>query len=951
MEGPCISMIGNLFNGEGPPPGQFGGLPAAPPDIKRWLIGGGIVVALIAIFILLTQAIGVYTDWLWFGSLGFRSVFATVLGTKIWLFFAGALVFAALLLPNIYVAHRFSRANTSLPLPPEMLTTIRWGTIGVVALVAVVMSIVFGVVTLDRWEMFLIFMNRVPFGVSDAHYGNDISFYVAVLPVLHFIQGWFMGAVIAIAVAMGAYYFLRAAAQGGRFDLTEPVRVHFAVLGALLMVSIAAAHHLDTYEPLFSGGGAAFGASYTDVTARILALHIITGVALLAAVGFIVSIFYGGLRFMIASFGLWVLFAIVVGAVIPLLVQRFSVDPDEFNKEEPYIQRNLDATRAGYGLEDVQIQDFPYRPTLTAADVEENSQTINNVRLWDPLPLTANYNRVQFFELYYNFVQMDVDRYNIDGEYRQVMLSGRELAPEDLPAEAQRWVNRKLQYTHGYGVAMSPVTSYTREGTPEFLLRDIPPAGAIELTKPEIYYGENTTDFVIVNTNTEEFHYPGPDGEPVRTRYQGTGGVSVGSFIRQLAYSWEFLDVNILISNQLTPDSRIMYRRNIPERVGQVAPFLKLDSDPYLVVADGKLWWIQDAYTTTDRYPYSLPTEEGFNYIRNSVKVVVDAADGKMSFYVVDPTDPVVQIYMKAFPDLFEPVSTPDPFMALPESLRAHVRYPIDLFAIQAERYLQYHMEDPQVFYQKEDQWAFGNELFFDEPQQVKPYYVITKLPGEKQEEFVLIMPFTPFEKKTMVAWMAARNDVPYYGQLQTFTFAGNVSGPELVEARITNDDDIRERLTLLCPPESSSIICIRGNLLVVPLSSEEEERSTVLYVEPLFIRPATEDFPPLKQVFVADGTSVVMADTLQQGIAELVNLGGRGVGGETLPTEVSTEPGTIPARPAPADSGTQPPTDFGELTPQAQERLQGLLDDIRRLREDLEALEMDLEDVAAPTQ
>ena len=920
--------------------------------MRRWLIGGGIIGAIIALFVLLTQAIGVYTDWLWFGSLGFRSVFATVLGTKIWLFFAGALVFAALLVPNIYFAHRFSRTSTSLPLPPEMLSTIRWGSIGVVALVALIMSIVFGVVTLDRWEMFLVFMNKVSFGVEDAHYGKDISFYVAVLPVLHFIQGWLMGAVIAIAVAMGAYYFLRAAAQGGRFALTDRIRVHFAVLGALLMVTIAAAHHLDTYEPLFSGGGAAFGASYTDVNARILALHIITGIALLSAVGFIVSIFYGGLRFMIASFGLWVLFAIVVGALIPLLVQRFSVDPDEFNKEKPYIQRNLDATQAAYGLEDVQIQEFPYRPTLTAADVTENSQTINNVRLWDPVPLTANYNRVQFFELYYDFVQMDVDRYTIDGEYRQVMLSGRELSPEDLPEEAQRWVNRKLQYTHGYGVAMSPVTSYTREGTPEFLLRDIPPTGSVELTKPEIYYGENTSDFVIVNTNTEEFDYPGPDGEPVRTRYQGTGGVEVGSFIRKLSYAWEFLDVNVLISNQLTPESRIMYRRNIPERVGHVAPFLKLDSDPYLVVADGKLYWIQDAYTTTDRYPYSLPTDEGFNYIRNSVKVVVDAADGKMSFYVVDPTDPVVQIYMKAFPDLFEPVATPDPFMALPEGLRSHVRYPIDLFSIQAERYLQYHMEDPLVFYQKEDQWAFGNELFFDTPQQVKPYYVIMKLPGEEKEEFVLIMPFTPFEKKTMVAWMAARNDVPHYGQLQTFTFAGNVSGPELVEARITNDDDIRERLTLLCPPESTTIICIRGNLLVVPLTSEENaEDSTVLFVEPLFIRPATEDFPPLKQVFVADGTSVVMADTLQQGINELVALGTSGAGGEVIPTEISTDPETIPARPAPAVPGTQPPIDFGELTPETQQRLQDLLDDIRTLRQDLEALEMELEEVATPTQ
>ena len=934
-------MTNPIFNGERPPPAEFGSnLALQVPHLRRWVIGGAIVLTLIVLFILLSQAKGIYADWLWFDKLGYRSVFAKVLGMKIWLFFAGSLVFAALLLPNLLVAYRFSRGPSTLQLPPDMLTTIRRGSIAVVVLAAVIMSVVFGVVVLNRWETFLIFMNKVSFGIQDPQYNKDISFYVSDLPVLHFIQGWLMGAVIAIIVAMGALYFLRFAIRGAQFDLTPRIRGHFAVLGALLMLTIAAAHYLDTFEPLFSGGGAAFGASYADVNARILALWIITGVAALSAVGFIASLYFGGLRFMIASFGLWALFAIGVGAGYPAVVQRFTVDPDEFNKEQPFIQRNLDATRAAYGLENVQVQSFPYRPTLTAADVRENSQTINNVRLWDPIPLTANYNRLQFFELYYNFVQMDVDRYTIDGEYRQVMLSGRELSPEDLPEEAQRWVNRKLQYTHGYGVAMSPVSSFTREGTPEFLVQDIPPTGKVDLDIPQIYYGENTNDFVIVNTNTQEVDFPGPEGTPpILTTYTGEGGVSVGSFIRKLTYAWELLDINILISNQLTSDSKVMYRRNISERVGQVAPFLKLDSDPYLVIADGRLWWIQDAYTTTDRYPYSTPTEEGFSYIRNSVKVVMDPFNGSLFFYVVDPDDPILKIYMRAFPDLFEPVTEPDPFMALPEGLREHVRYPIDLFSIQAQRYLQYHMEDPLVFFQKEDQWAFGNELFFDEPQQVKPYYVIMKLPGETREEFVLMMPFTPFDKKTMVAWMAARNDAPNYGELQTFTFSGNVFGPELVEARITNDDEIRKRLTLLCPPESTTIICIRGNLLVVPLTSQDEQRSTVLFVEPLFIRPATEDFPPLKQVFVADGTSVVMADTLQEGIALLVSYGEEVEG---------QQPPVAGALPEPQPPRGAPP-DIGELPPDTQQRLQDILEDVRTLQEALSDLEQDLEEVAQP--
>ena len=568
---------------------------------------------------------------------------------------------------------------------------------------------------------------------------------------------------------------------------------------------------------------------------------------------------------MVASFSLWAVLAILAGAMYPVAFQRFRVNPDEFNREAPYIQRSLDATRAAYKLEDVLEQPFLYKPELSASDIADNPQTIDNIRLWDPIPLTAVYNQIQFFELYYDFVGMDVDRYTIDGQYRQVMLAPRELSPEDLPEEAQRWVNRKLQYTHGYGVAMSPVTTTTAEGKPEFFLKDIPSVGEVGLDRPQVYYGENTIDYVIANTNTDEFDSPGTHGDtPVYAAYAGLGGVPVGSFIRKLAYAWEFLDFNILISNQLTSESRIMYRRTIQDRIGTVAPFLRLDSDPYLVVADGKLWWIQDAYTETDRYGYSANSLEGLNYIRNSVKVVVDAYNGTLKFYVVEPDDPVIRMYLRAFPDLFEPVTRPDPFQAIqPEALRSHVRYPIDFFSVQTQQYLEYHMRDPQVFFNKEDQWDVGNELFFKETQKVKPYYVIMKLPGETEEEFVLIIPFTPFQKPNMVAWMAARNDAPHYGELQTFKFptgGEDVSGTEQVEARITNDDTIRERLTLLCP-EGSTVLCIRGNLLVIPIGQ------SVLYVEPLFIRPLDLDFPELKQVFVADGQSVVMADTLPEAL------------------------------------------------------------------------------------
>ena len=914
-------------NGEGPPvrgEGELGGITAY--NFRLFgRIGVG-VISLILVIVLLFLAKVIYTDWLWFGELGFLSVFKKILIMRIWLFFAGALLVAAILLGNLYLAYRFSRGESVLPVPPDVLKLARIGIIGATCLTVFIMSLVFGIIAQGRWETFLLFFNRISFGIEDPQFHRDMSFQVFVMPMLHFIQGWMMGVVIASLVAVVALYLAIFALRGVRFTVTTRVRRHIAVLAAVLMLTIAAAHYLDIFELVFSGRGAAPGAGYTDVNARIPVLWLLVGIAMVSAVGFVVSIYYGGQRLMIASFSLWAVLAVLAGAIYPAAFQRFRVNPDEFNKEQAFIERSLEATRAAYKLENVEEYPFPYVPELTRQDIEDNPQTIDNVRLWDPVPLTAVYNQVQFFELYYDFIGVDVDRYTIGGQYKQVMLAPRELSPEDLPQEAQRWVNRKLQYTHGFGVAMSPVTTTTPEGKPEFFLQDIPPAGPVELERrPQVYYGENTTDFVIVGTNTDEFDFPGPQGgDPVYTPYEGDGGVPVGSFIRKLAYAWQLLDINILISNQLTSDSRVMYRRTIQDRIGTVAPFLMLDSDPYLVVADGKLWWIQDAYTVTDRYAYSDLSEEGFNYIRNSVKVVMDAYNGTLKFYVVEPNDPIIGMYQRAFPDLFEPVTSPDPFQAIqPEALRAHVRYPMDLFSVQTQRYLQYHMRDPQVFFNKEDQWGVGNELFFDQPQKVKPYYVIMKLPGETTEEFVLMLPFTPFNKPNMVAWMAARNDAPHYGELQTFKFpttVGDVSGTEQVEARITNDDSVRERLTLLCPEET--VLCIRGNLLVIPVGR------SVLYVEPLFIRPLGLDFPQLKQVFVADGHSVVMANTLSEGLELLV--------GTTSPIRAVDGPDTEPIGKEPT-GGVEP---TGQELEQVKAELTLIQDVFEGMSENLATLE-----------
>jgi hypothetical protein len=719
-------------------------------------------------------------------------------------------------------------------------------------------ALIFGLVASNRWETILRFMNSVSFGVKDPLFNLDVSFYVVTLPLVNFIQVWLLGAVITILVAVLLMYLVNFSLRGVSFTFNPRMLVHLALLGAFLMLVLAFNHFLDIYELLLSPRGAAYGAGYTDIHARLPALRFLTAVSLVASLLFVASIFTGGVRLMVGAFGLWVVATIVVGAIFPAAFQRFLVNPNELSREETYIQRNIQFTRYAYGLERVQEQSFSFQPQLTREAVANNPQTIRNIRLWDYRPIRDTYNQIQFLRLYYSFVDIDVDRYWINGEYRQVMLSARELFPENLPPDAQRWVNQRLQYTHGYGVAMSPVTDFTPEGRPLFFLKDIPPAGVLEVNRPEIYYGENTRSYVIVNSRMPEFDYPTKEDTPVYTHYQGRGGVRLGSFLRRLAYAWQFADINILISGQITPESRIQYRRQIQERVAQVAPFLRLDRDPYLVVADGKLWWIQDAYTVTDRYPYSTPYRGDFNYIRNSVKVVIDAYDGSVRFFVADPEDPLLQIYRRIFPDLFEPLER------MPDPLRAHLRYPVDLFNVQTQMYLKYHMRDPRVFYNQEDQWSIPMEVFFGKPQPVEPYYIIMRLPGEEKEEFVLILPFTPANKPNLVAWLAARSDPPHYGNLVVFFFPRDrqVDGPSQVEARIDNDPYISQQFTLWGQVGSK---VIRGNLLVIPLGE------TVIYVEPVYLQSEALAFPELKRVIVASSEKVAMTAGLEEGLFALL--------------------------------------------------------------------------------
>jgi len=688
-------------------------------------------------------------------------------------------------------------------------------------------------------------------------------------------------------------YLLSYTVQRLKFDLARPVLAHVGGLVIAILGLFAWGYRLSIWELVFSRRGVVFGASYADMHAQLPAQWILLAVVLICIVIILVSILRRNFRWPLYGIGGWIVAAIIVGGVFPGLVQRFQVQPNELVRETPYIEYNIQFTREAFALGRVEEQSFPAEAAPNPQDIAQNEVTINNIRLWDHRPLKDTYNQIQSFRLYYDFHDVDVDRYVIDGEYRQVMLSARELSAEKLAGQAQTWVNRRLQFTHGYGIALSPVNEISAEGLPILLVKDIPPVGDFNIEWPQIYFGEKTNDYVIVKTKTEEFDYPMGD-ENVYGYYEGKGGVSIGSFIRRLVYAWQFGDVNILISGELTPESRVLYYRNIRERVNHLAPFLKLDSDPYLVVMDGKLFWIQDAYTITDRYPYSEPLRGGLNYIRNSVKAVIDAYDGSVTFYITDPDDALIKTYQAIFPKLFVPAGQ------MPESLRVHLRYPEDMFNVQASVYQSYHMRDARVFYNKEDLWAVPREIYFGTEQAMEPYYIIMRLPDEEKEEFLLILPFTPVNKNNTIGWLAARCDGENYGKLLAYLFPKErlVYGPSQIENRISQDTVITEQLALWGRGGSR---VIRGNLLLIPLGKSN------LYVEPVFLQAEAGGLPQLKRVIVAAGEQIAMEPTLEGSIAAIFGI-------EAPPTE----PVVKPPAPAPPEEAVAP--EIANLVEEAQQ-------------------------------
>ena len=854
------------------------------------------LVLLVALLVLLPSLARAYTEWLWFGEVGYRAVFWVPIVSGLTVGLAAALVVFLILWLNIRPLLRLRPKPGLIELGSsggrvyrQVLSRARPAAL--LAVGAGVVSLLAGQAAAGAWPTFQGWLHRVPFGIQDPIFHQDVGFYVFTLPAYTAVYDWlFLWTFIALLVVAAGYYLdLAPLMLRGVWAIPRGVQVHLAVLAGGLLVLRAAGFWLDAYGLLFSPRGAVFGAGYTDLHATLPALRLLMVLAAVSGLLMLSSVWLRTLRAATGSLAVMIVAWIAGTTLYPSIVQQFEVAPNELNREASYIRNSIDATLRAYNLDQAQEQSFPATESLTPAVVQANRAVLDNVRLWDYRPLLRTYAQLQGLRLYYTFTSVGVDRYQIGGREQQVMLSARELDITRLTPEARTWVNDHLVFTHGYGLVMTPVNRISGEGLPEFYIKDIPPQSSIgfRIARPELYYGLLATQYTIVKTRTKELDYPQGD-QNVYASYDGTGGVSLAAPLARLAFATRFGASQLLLTNDVTPESRVMLHREVRERVSHIAPMLTFDRDPYLALADGRLSWIVDAYTTSTGYPYSRPFN-GINYIRNSVKVVVDAYDGTTRFYVVDPQDPLVQVYGRIFPGLFRPIAD------LPPALVSHLRYPEDLFAIQAQVYSTFHMKDPRVFYNREDLWVFPNELFAGSAQPLEPYYVNLKLDPARGVEFALILPFTPAGKDNMVAWMAGRSDMPHYGRLLVYRFPKDrtVFGPMQIEARINQDPVISSQLTLWNQQGSQ---VIRGNLLVVPVAD------ALLYIEPLYLQAAGSALPELKRVIVAYGTRIAMEPTLEAALARIF------VGFVQGPAPAPAGP-----TPAPPSPGGPPPAGSSE--------------------------------------
>lgn len=907
-------------------------------DLLKQRLGLVIAVAVVILFLSANRIATWLTDLWWFESLEYREIFLTIFLTRIGLGAAFGVALALLIAVNLWIARRLKPIIVPANEREAVIERYRqmadpyvpW----IIAGVALLFALSAGGAVAGQWERFLLWRNGVDFGWSDPLFGRDAAFYVFDLPWLSFVQGWlFTALLLTLIVSAGAHYLLGAIRPEVPGDkVTPPAKAHLSVLLAFVLAAHAWGYWLDRYHLNFSPRGTVTGAAYTDVNAELPALYLLMGVSVVAIVLVFVNLRQRGWLLPGAAIGLLVVASIILQGLYPAGIQRLRVDPQELAQEDEFIERNMEATRFAYGIDEVTQRRFDVFDDFSDEDVDEHQVTLENVRLWRPEILDTTYQQLQAIRPYYEFSDVNVDRYMFGGTPRQVMLAIRELAPRGLEEGAQTWENIHLFYTQGHGAVASQVNLATRQGQPVFIARDIPPRGDADggdnlvPDNPSVYFGKLHDDYSIVNTGRSELAYEDPDtNEQVLTSYDGTGDVPIGNYGRRAAFALRFADPNIILSNLIDSESGIIFNRTVRERVRDVAPFLTLDRDPYAVVLDRRIVWIQDAYTTSAHFPYSERRNfrgETTNYVRNSVKAVVDAYDGSVDLYVVEPDDPVIQTWQEIFPAPFVPMEE------APEALEAHFRYPQDIFQLQSDLYRTYHIPTVDAFYSKADEWDIPPDaaaIANGQPAStlLEPYYLLMRLPGEQDEEFVLIQPYLARDRPNMISWLAGRSDPGNHGDLFAVRFpTETILGTQQAQARIEQDPTISEYITLRTRAGSD---VIRGDLMVIPI-----ERS-ILYVEPLFIENPQARIPELAQVAVVMGDDVVMQPTLEEAIEVLV-----GLADPIDPLEV--DPAVEDEEFDPDDDEVREPEDRDEPEPVDPDDLDALIIRARELIEEANA-------------
>ena len=912
-------------------------------SIKKYL-GVALMGAFLLLFFVVPSVTTVYTDWLWFLEVGHEQVFLRTLNTRIALGAATFVVVFGVLFLNIYIAQRGLRPLAFTVYGPQGPRTIAidmrrlrpmfyMGAAAVAFFVALYAS--------GRWDTWLMARSAETFGKVDPILGHDISFYLFQLPLLHFLHTLAFITVPLAVIASGLVYY---ASQGVMLDpqrglsVGDKARRHLSILGAVFLLLLAFRAWLGIPASLTTQSGIIHGASFVDVYATIPVQWLLVVVSLIGAALIVYQSTVNRRWPFLAAAGLYIGVSLL-GNLYAFALQRLYVSPNEQVREMPFIAHSIEATRSAFALDQVEERGISGDATLTPADIARNAATLENVPLWNDAPLLDTFGQIQEIRTYYDFHSVDNDRYLIDGKYRQIMLSARELNSTTLPSSS--WINQRLTFTHGYGLTLGPVNEVTPEGLPVLFIKDLPLKSTVDLkvSQPAIYFGELSNEHVFVKTATQEFDYPRGDANVFGT-YAGKGGVEVGGVFRRLLLAIRFGSTDIFFSPNLEPDSRVLMYRRISERVRRIAPFLTYDADPYLAISDGRLVWIQDAYTVSRLYPYSTPSAGGINYIRNSVKVTIDAYHGTTRFHLIDKKDPVAATFARVFPGLFEPLS------AMPEDLRTRLRYPQGIFAVQASMFSTFHMTNPSTFYNREDQWDVPSlEQGRGEARPMVPYYTIMKLPGETEAEYIQMLPYTPRQKDNLAAWMVARSDGENYGKLMVFQFPKQtvIFGPRQVAARISQDQVIAPQITLWNQQGSE---VIQGNLLVIPIEE------SLLYIRPLYLRAAGGRIPELKRVVVAYQNHIVMEATLDEALDRLFPTSGAQQR-ETRAQEPSQQ------RSAESGSATAPPS--GPAA-EAQQHYQRALEaqragdwarygeEIRQLGEALRRLNAQPQSTAAPT-